>query len=762
MGAVLHEHVGRARRWSPQEKNFAASIADLVALAFEADERKRAEEAFKESEERFRILANSAPMLLWMSRTDALRSFFNKPWLDFTGRTLEQELGNCWAEGVHPDDYQRCSDIYLGAFHARQPFSMDYRLRRADGEYRWVFDTGVPRYLSDGTFAGYIGSAIDITDRKRAEDDRRDALAREHAARAEAETSKRRAALLAEASNVLASRLDYAITLQTLARLTVAELADLCVVDLLEEDGSIRRVAAAHANPAMQEAACELQRQFSPDPRGQHPVAKVLRTGRPDIATEIHEALLNDIAPELGHLEIARGLTYRSYIVVPLVARGRILGALSLVSGESRRRYTAADLELAEELGRRAAMAVDNARLYATSEQRRWAAETLADVARLISASLEPQDVTRRIADSVLMLLRAQNASLFLVEPTSGDLVTVAVSGDVGPASGPDMVFPHGIGLIGLAVREQRPVATSDVLTDPRLTFTPEVRALVERDMFRSILAIPLIAKGKVSGALRVADRLGRVFDNEDIQLAKTFADHAAIAQENSRLYAEAEELAANRERLRVARELHDTLSQVLFSIALKLDWCLHRADPRVRRKLQDIRRETGSMMEQIRNLIAKLSEREDGAHRPFAERLQLLLKEFGELTGIAVELVECDDTATLGQPEMEILLKTFLEALANISKHARATRATIRLKLDGDVIHFEVADDGIGPPGEAEFAQRVGGPRHFGLRQMRERIETAGGRLEIGPNAPSGFRLWGSLPLEVKGDDQYSNCHRG
>lgn len=176
-------------------------------------------------------------------------------------------------------------------------------------------------------------------------------LAGEHATRAEAEASKRRAAFLAEASNVLASRLDYAITLQTLARLTVAELADLCVVDLLEEDGSIRRAAAAHANPAMQEAARELQRQFSPDQRGQHPVAKVLRTGRPDIATEVDDSLLKDIAPELGHLKIARELTYRSYIVVPLVARGRILGALSLVSGESGRRYMAADLELADELG---------------------------------------------------------------------------------------------------------------------------------------------------------------------------------------------------------------------------------------------------------------------------------------------------------------------------------------------------------------------------------------------------------------------------
>src|SRR5437870_1291747 len=132
--------------------------------------RKIAEEELRESEERFRTVANAAPVLIWMSGPDKLCTFFNKGWLDFTGRTLEQEFGNGWAEGVHREDIDRCLDVYQNSFNARESFTMEYRLRRSDGEYRWVLDIGTPRFASDGAFLGYIGSCIDITERKRGEE----------------------------------------------------------------------------------------------------------------------------------------------------------------------------------------------------------------------------------------------------------------------------------------------------------------------------------------------------------------------------------------------------------------------------------------------------------------------------------------------------------------------------------------------------------------------------------------------------------------
>lgn len=140
-----------------------------VVILYDITERKHIELAMYESEKRFHQMADSAPVLIWVAKTDKLCHWFNEVWLSFTGRTMEQEMGNGWTEGVHPDDLQRCLDTYVGAFDARQEFTMEYRLRRFDGEYRWLVDNGLPRHDDQGNFLGYIGSCIDITERKRSE-----------------------------------------------------------------------------------------------------------------------------------------------------------------------------------------------------------------------------------------------------------------------------------------------------------------------------------------------------------------------------------------------------------------------------------------------------------------------------------------------------------------------------------------------------------------------------------------------------------------
>src|SRR5438034_1703051 len=143
---------------------------DVLHAAALARRLQTSEAGLRESEARFRNMANTAPVMIWMSDTNKLCTFLNKTWLEFVGRTVGQELGNGWSENVHPDDLQNCLETYVEAFDDRQPFVMQYRLKRHDGEYRWISDSGVPRYDAQGKFIGYIGSCVDVTELLRKEE----------------------------------------------------------------------------------------------------------------------------------------------------------------------------------------------------------------------------------------------------------------------------------------------------------------------------------------------------------------------------------------------------------------------------------------------------------------------------------------------------------------------------------------------------------------------------------------------------------------
>ena len=153
-------------------RSFDGKVLLAMSVLVDITERKKTEEAVRESEERFRLAINTAPMMVWVAGTDKQCTYFNKAWLDFTGRPMEAELGYGWVDGVHPDDLRQCVDLYEQCFDQRKDFRMEYRLRRHDGEYRWILDIGVPRIGREGLFAGYIGSCLDVTERKRAEDER--------------------------------------------------------------------------------------------------------------------------------------------------------------------------------------------------------------------------------------------------------------------------------------------------------------------------------------------------------------------------------------------------------------------------------------------------------------------------------------------------------------------------------------------------------------------------------------------------------------
>lgn len=160
---VVGAYTAHKREFTKDDINFLQSVANVIALAVE---RKQAEDAVRESEQRFRNLADTAPVFIWIADTDKKYRYVNKPWIDFTGRTLNDELGFGWADSIHPDDRDITLRVHKEAFAARRPFSIEYRIKRYDGKYRWMLDNGAPRFSPDGTFLGFIGSCFDIEDVK--------------------------------------------------------------------------------------------------------------------------------------------------------------------------------------------------------------------------------------------------------------------------------------------------------------------------------------------------------------------------------------------------------------------------------------------------------------------------------------------------------------------------------------------------------------------------------------------------------------------
>jgi GAF domain-containing protein len=248
--------------------------------------------------------------------------------------------------------------------------------------------------------------------------------------------------------------------------------------------------------------------------------------------------VINDpgIVPMEVHERFAAGGS-GAMMATPLRSKGKIIGAL-VVSDQVGRAFTHAEISLLRTLADQAALAMENARLYADAMRRQREAESLAEVGRLVSQSLDPQEVQQQIVESLRSLFHTQVADLFRIDPESGDLFILAKSGDHGSFDW-SKPLPRGVGLPSLAVTERGPVTSPDILNDRRLPAPPETKANYQRFTFRSALCVPLIVKEQVVGVLGLGDRLGRVFTDEEMQLTQAFADQAALAIENARLFEE-------------------------------------------------------------------------------------------------------------------------------------------------------------------------------------------------------------------------------
>lgn len=346
-------------------------IARQAEMLREADQRRRETEIAElrfATERRYHRLADAVPQLVWTADAAGAFTYFNQRWMDYTGYTLAQSLGTTWHSVVHPNDAQRFLEQWQSALQLGMPIRTECRLRRAQGSYRWHLAEILPEHDHEQRISGWLGTFTDLDEHKRLEDERQRVLVREQAARAEAEIALRRLEFLAEASALLTRSLDAAGTLlEGLAAMATPRLCTWCVVDLACEDSALEQAAFAHEDPAMLPAFADLARRLRVPGDTAFGVAGVLRTRQP----ETSECDPVTLAAALGaeNVDSVRRLGAAAYLTVPLCTRGQVLGALTLVMSSPSRRFDPSDIALVVDLGQRAALAIENARLYAAAQR---------------------------------------------------------------------------------------------------------------------------------------------------------------------------------------------------------------------------------------------------------------------------------------------------------------------------------------------------------------------------------------------------------
>ena len=316
----------------------------IVTSVSDISERKAVEEALGESEANFRNLADSMPQIVWSSDAHGTPTYFNRRWYEYSGQPNGLIGTGSWEKIYEAEDWQRAREVWRENFESGQACRFEARLRDKNGVTRWFLFRAVPiRDHADGEITRWFGTATDIDDERRLFESQR---------------------FLADAGALFSSSLDYEITLEQVAQLAVPTLGDWCFVVLKNAQGAPEMRVAAHQESAKVEQFWQRHRPFGLDPNAPRGFAAVMRSGEPELIEEISPEVWREALPSPEYQEMVAEVGHRSTLIVPLQTGGVVLGCLGFSFAESERRFSARDVPLAQEIARRAAIAIENARLY--------------------------------------------------------------------------------------------------------------------------------------------------------------------------------------------------------------------------------------------------------------------------------------------------------------------------------------------------------------------------------------------------------------
>ena len=721
--------------------------------------RQRAEQALRETERRFAQAFHANPLPMSITRlSDGQHLDVNEAALRHSGYSREEMLGGTKSElGFWVSAAQRDELLSRLRIDGRaRDFEVTFRTK--SGEHRQLLVNS--EVVAYGGEPAVLSVSLDITDRKEAE-----------ARQREAERSSR---FLAEASRILTSSLDSTATLRTLARLAVPEIADWCAVHVVEGD-VIECVAVAHVDPAMEARGRDIMARYPLRPTARYGVPAVLRSGHPVLRRQIPDEFLAALARTPEDAGALRSLQLHSAMIVPLIARGRTLGTITFITAGSDRRYDANDLAVAEDLASRAALAVDNARLYADAEDRRREAEVIADLARRSNASLEADKVLPAVADAARALTHCDVARIALWDAGATALVYRYAVGQRSDHAGLRMV--KGSGLAAAVVASGLPQRSENIQIDPRVR--EEVRAFARTEGTIAVMVLPITVQSRVEGVIYCGRRRAQPFTERDEAVALRIAEHAAIALRNAELFrreqqARAEAEAANRGKddflAVLSHELRTPLQAMLGWLRLMRAGRLDAAA--TAKALETIERNTQTQTKLIGDLL--------DVSGILAGKLRVELRVM-DLAAVVEAAVQSVHAAALAK---RIALKSSVEpgpmllegdpdridqVLANLLSNAlKFTPAggtvDIRLRRDGEHARLTVADSGIGiapdilPHVFDRFRQadssttRTHGGLGLGLALVRYLVEAHGGTVRAeSPGAGAGASFVIGLPLRVE-----------